>query len=259
MPLTPAPSPSDTTPIPTPTSISPANTNDHDVAPSAPPVVPTPADITSPTTSTTGTTSSPITDNTNKAAATSPTVDITSTTTQLPVVAESSTSPTSPRSPGLLEVLGRGQRTKKPSVLLKNFLIHSSTATHPPHASTASDPSSSTSVSGKTQYPIANYTSVSMFNASHQAFLATITTESVPSTFKEAVRDPRFNKAMKTEVTALEEQHTSFMDVDKIFLAPTILHTGRKRLSPDTTSSNARMVECVGMEYLPGKPVVDNT
>lgn len=124
---------------------------------------------------------------------------------------------TSPASPGLLEDLGRGHRPKKPSVLLKNFVMHSSmaaTTNNPPHDSSASSLSSLTLVSGKTPYPIANYTSVSMFNARHQAFLATITTESVPTTFKEAVRDPNFNKATKTEVTALEDQHT--WDVTKL-------------------------------------------
>ncbi|XP_056849759.1 retrovirus-related Pol polyprotein from transposon RE2 isoform X2 [Raphanus sativus] len=110
-------------------------------------------------------------------------------------------------SPGLPELLGRGQRAKKSSILLKNFVTHSAT-TNPPHASPAHDQSSPLSVSGKTPYPIADYASTSVFNAKHQAFLDTITTDYVPKNFQEAVRDPRFNGAMKTEITALEDNHT---------------------------------------------------
>lgn len=116
-----------------------------------------------------------------------------------------------PPSPGLPEVLGRGQRSKKPSILLKNYVTHTTQATNPPPprapATSYLDPS--VTVSGKTLYPIANYLCTSVFTKQHQAFLATITTESVPKTYSEAVRDPRFNGAMKTEITALEDNHTS--------------------------------------------------
>lgn len=113
----------------------------------------------------------------------------------------------SSQSPGLLEVLGKGHRQKKPSVLLKNFVTNAATMT-PPHALGLSDQSSADTVSGNTPYPIHNYMSTSAFTAQHQAFLAKIITEEVPKTYKEAVQDPRFNGAMKTEVTALEDNHT---------------------------------------------------
>lgn len=80
--------------------------------------------------------------------------------------------------------------------------------TNPSHAHSLSDLDSSPMVSGKTPYPIASYLTTSVFTKKHQAFLATITTEVVPKTYNEAVRDPRFNGAMKTEITALETQHT---------------------------------------------------
>ena len=111
-------------------------------------------------------------------------------------------------SPGLLEVLGRGQRTKKPSILLKNYITSAATTTTPPHDLSLSDSSSPIAVPGKTLYPIANYLSVSAFTKQHQAFLVTITTEAVPRNYSEAVRDPRFNGAMKSEIAALESQHT---------------------------------------------------
>lgn len=41
--------------------------------------------------------------------------------------------PAESSSPGLLEVLGRGHRTKKPSVLLKQYTTHAASATNPSH------------------------------------------------------------------------------------------------------------------------------
>lgn len=112
------------------------------------------------------------------------------------------------KSPGLLEVLGRGHRTKKSSVLLKNFVTHAASATPPSHVSPSSTQSSSTTVPGKSLYPIDDYLSTPAFSAAHQAFLATITSDYVPTSYKEAVLDERFNGAMKNEVTALEDNHT---------------------------------------------------
>lgn len=111
----------------------------------------------------------------------------------VPVLASSpDIEPPGPSSPGLLEVLGRGQITKKPSILLKNFITHASTTmTPPPHDLSLSDSSPLTTAPGKTPYPIANFLSTSAFNAKHRVFLVTITTESVPRTYAEAVRDPR--------------------------------------------------------------------
>lgn len=78
----------------------------------------------------------------------------------------------------------------------------------PSHTLLLSDRDSLTTVSGKTPYLIANYLTTSVFTKKHQAFLATITTEVVPKTYAEAVRDPRFNGAMTNEINALEAQHT---------------------------------------------------
>ena len=125
----------------------------------------------------------------------------------LPTTSHSPAAETS-NSPGLLEVLGRGNRIKKPSILLKNFITHAASTTNPSHVSHVSSPdqSSSSTVSGKTPYPIANYLSV--FNDKHQAFLAKITTDYIPRNYKEAVVDPRFNGAMQAEILALEANHT---------------------------------------------------
>lgn len=82
------------------------------------------------------------------------------------------------------------------------------TTTNPPHVLTTPDQSAPTTVSGKTLYHIADYTSTSAFSAKHQAFISAITTDFVSKTYNEAVNDPRFNGAMTTEITALEANHT---------------------------------------------------
>lgn len=112
------------------------------------------------------------------------------------------------KSPGLLEVLGRGQRTKKPSILLKNFITHTAATINPSHVQATYDRSSLPTASDNSLYPIADYLSSSVFSAKHQAFLVNLTTEYVPTTFKEAILDERFKGAMKAEVTALEDNHT---------------------------------------------------
>ena len=89
---------------------------------------------------------------------------------------------TATSTPGLLEVLGRGQHTKKPSILLKNFVTNTAHTTNPSHAHSLSDLDSSPTFSGNSLYPIANYLTTSVFTKKHQAFLATITTEVVPKT-----------------------------------------------------------------------------
>lgn len=150
----------------------------------------------------------PSADATPASSATTPSAPSSPSPPPATVTTENSDQQQEPVSPGLPEILGRGQRIKTPSILLKNFVTHTAQTMIPSHAHSLSDPSSSTKGSGKTPYPIANYLSTSVFNTQHQAFLATITTEAVPRNYNEAVKDPRFNGAMKTEIVALETQHT---------------------------------------------------
>ena len=153
-------------------------------------------------------------------------------------------------SPGLLEVLGRGQRTKKPSVLLKNYLINSATTLTPPHGSHtthAHDQSSPTTGPGKTLYPISDYSSTTAFTAKHQAFLAKITTYYVPKTYKEAVKDPRFNGAMKSEIAALEDNYTwdvTHLPQGKRAISCRWLYSNKYRADGTLERPKARLVAC---------------
>lgn len=85
---------------------------------------------------------------TNPVSPTTPHVTTISPTVSTPSSAVPSTLPTtytdseqtaSSQSSGLPEILGRGHRSKQPSILLKNFVTHNATMDNPPHVPTSSD------------------------------------------------------------------------------------------------------------------------
>ncbi|CAA7027431.1 unnamed protein product [Microthlaspi erraticum] len=116
---------------------------------------------------------------------------------------------TPPPSPGLPELLGRGHRSKKTSVLLKDFVtqnVHYS----PSHALSLapSDSKPSQTVSGKTLYPLTKYLSDIGFTAHHIAFMAAVLDSEEPQHFKDAILIKEWCEAMKKEIEALEGNHT---------------------------------------------------
>jgi len=67
----------------------------------------------------------------------------------------------------------------------------------------------SNAVSSDTLYPISCHLSYSRFVPSHQAFLANISIVSEPKSFSQTVTNPKWCEAMKQEISALEQNHTS--------------------------------------------------
>jgi len=102
-----------------------------------------------------------------------------------------STNPVPPSS----NLLGRGKRPKIPSVRLNNYVVNTA------HGKLLNK-------SGKTQYPIANYVSCTRFSETHRVYLAAITENIEPKSFKSAMENERWKKAMGTEVGASEENET---------------------------------------------------
>ena len=106
--------------------------------------------------------------------------------------------------------LGRGHRVSQPNVRLQDYIAYNSQCLldkHTPIPPTTPSRSSD-SVQGTSSYPISAHVSDAVFSNKHQVFLAAITAEREPKSFKEAVRDPRWNNAMSTEVMALEGHRT---------------------------------------------------
>ncbi|GAA0184935.1 hypothetical protein LIER_32223 [Lithospermum erythrorhizon] len=92
--------------------------------------------------------------------------------------------------------LKRGMRTKHPSILFKDYIMH--TVVSPPF------PSSSSSGTLGSSYPLAHYVNCSTFYIPHRAFLAAVLTGIEPRTFNEAMSDPGWRKAMALEIEAPE-------------------------------------------------------
>jgi len=121
-------------------------------------------------------------------------------------------------SPGLLELLGKGCREKRPSVLLKDFVTNPKAKTtfalhnihSPSHVLSSGLPTSTSldSVSGKVLYPLLDYLTNSGFSANHIAFIAAILDSKEPQHFKDAILIKEWCEAMSKEIDALEANHT---------------------------------------------------
>jgi len=95
--------------------------------------------------------------------------------------------------------LGRGQRLRQPSSRLKDYvtnIIHRIS----PSACLPTPPSSSGN-----PYCITQYVNCNNFSIAHRSFLATLEQETKPLTYKEAMKDVRWQKAMQAEISALEK------------------------------------------------------
>lgn len=104
--------------------------------------------------------------------------------------------------------LGRGKRTKVPSVKLRDFVTTTVRKLSPSHT-----PSSSTSHhSSGMPYPIAHFVNCDRFSMGHRNFLVAVTAGTEPQSFKEAMKDPGWRVAMQKEIRALEENWTWSME-----------------------------------------------
>ena len=109
------------------------------------------------------------------------------------------------------EVLGRGQRQPTQSVRLRDYVLYNAHKLPDKHSTisrTTTPVESSTSVPGKTHYPITDYVTDAAFSDAHQAFLAAVSDGLIPKSYKEAFKDKKWRKAVKVEVDALELSRT---------------------------------------------------
>ncbi|XP_021727451.1 uncharacterized protein LOC110694594 [Chenopodium quinoa] len=102
--------------------------------------------------------------------------------------------------------LGRGHREKRPPSWHRNYVTHTINTENIDPSTTNIDPPQSHS-SGK-PFPIACHVEYNNFSNRHRCFLATITKVKESSSFKEAVIDVGWHKAMQDEIDALERNGT---------------------------------------------------
>lgn len=107
----------------------------------------------------------------------------------------SSDSPSPPSMP-----IRRTSRPHRPPAHLKDYYCR--TVTTPSSTNTLSN------VPSGMLYPIENYVTNHIFSSQHQKFLATVSSTIKPRLFKEAMKDPLWQQAMRLEIQALEDNHT---------------------------------------------------
>lgn len=109
-----------------------------------------------------------------------------------------------PDQPSANENMGRGQREKKLSVLLNQYVVYSAQASDKPSLDSAL-PSKS---SGTSFYPLSKYMSCHRLSLSMQSFVATVIDQVEPTSYKEAVKHEVWRNAMKHEIVGLEDKDT---------------------------------------------------
>ena len=107
------------------------------------------------------------------------------------------------------EVLGRGQRSRLPSVKLRDYVTYNAARLEDPTLTlSCSASSSSETIHGNCLYPLTDYITDEKFSPSHQAFLAAVTAAVEPKYYSQAAKDKIWRGSMKNEILAHEENGT---------------------------------------------------
>lgn len=117
----------------------------------------------------------------------------------------STSSPISSREPTSVDeapLVGRGFQDRRPPGYLSYYICHTACTVHPILASSTPLPSSGM------QFLIAIFAMYDFFSDGHQLFLANVTTNLEPWTYKEAAQEQRWRVAMQAEIAALEKNKT---------------------------------------------------
>ena len=100
-----------------------------------------------------------------------------------------------------IEVQVRPSRDRRPPIWASDYVCNLMT-----HKSGMS--SNTQSQKSTCQYPIENYMTYKNISPTHLHYLCNIDTAHEPYTYKEAIKDEHWIKAMKCEIDALESNHT---------------------------------------------------
>ena len=117
-----------------------------------------------------------------------------------------SVSPETMAAESVTELLGRGHRTKKTNVKLRDYVVDAISA--PSSSLSLVSQTPSPEQSSGTIYPIANYVSCDRFSPTHQQFLMAFATSVLPNSFKEAMQNPNWGNAVHKEYDSLEDLQT---------------------------------------------------
>lgn len=110
--------------------------------------------------------------------------------------------------PALAPTLHQITRPSNPPIKLQDHVTHNAKVLNPIHTSYSLDQSSETVQGNSTWYPLANFVSNIGFSPLHQAFLASLTAGTEPTSFLEAVKDKVWRGAISNEIDALKINNT---------------------------------------------------
>ncbi|KAJ4796184.1 Retroelement pol polyprotein-like [Rhynchospora pubera] len=99
------------------------------------------------------------------------------------------------------DLIGRGQRSRKPPAHLQDYICYTAFCDPSKAHPTTIDSSGSL-------YPIAQYLNYNKFSVAHRIFLAAVTAGREPHHFGEAIKDANWRNAMQSEIDALERNET---------------------------------------------------
>ena len=99
--------------------------------------------------------------------------------------------------------LRKSDRVRQPFVLLRDF--HCGQISTTPSTATSSQ---SFSTKSGTQYPLSKYISYDSLSSTHKHFVNTISSVLEPTSYAQAVLDPKWKEAMQHELDALNSQKT---------------------------------------------------
>lgn len=104
------------------------------------------------------------------------------------------------------ETTGCGQRSRMPSVKLKDYVMYNAVRREEtPLSSTCSSSSPSRNNPCTTPYPLSDYVTDLNFSVSHQAFLAAVTAGVEPKRYSDTIKEKVWRDSMKLEVVAHED------------------------------------------------------
>lgn len=127
----------------------------------------------------------------------------------LPVTSDSAPSQSPDPVPSQSDTdLGHGRRTKIPSVLLKPYVTYSAQFKKDPIDPIHASPPSHQQSSSKCTYPLTDFLSDHRFSPAQQTFLASVTVNVEPRSYKEAAEIDVWCDSMDSEHGALQDNHT---------------------------------------------------
>lgn len=112
----------------------------------------------------------------------------------------------------------RGKREKFTSTRHRGYIRWEDTSKKTDTSSVPLEASATSIPTSGTPYALSHYVNSNAFSFSHRHFLEDISIDVEPTSYKQAMNDPRWKKAMEEEIAAFEANVTSTVELLRIYL-----------------------------------------